>query len=327
MPVPSFVNQMPPQQAKSVRRSRLLLIQIIGTIICGWWLVRSVDLRALLQAIGTINWWWFLAACGLHAACHILNVRRWQALVSDPRLTLATLLSLYGLGFFSNNLLPSGIGGDAVRAGLLARRMPVIRATTSVVLDRMIGTLGLLGVLAILPFIGIPPVIADQLNLLTQINLFPWFLTALIGIVLLSGIGWSQRRWIVHQWAKVIVRLFEGAVFQQPIHLVFGQALALSVLSQALLTVSYWCVLNALTLSIEPGAAVWLVFGVTFATLVPLTVNGLGLQEGIFVAILANYGVNLNAALGVALLVRALQVLYGLVGAFIYLLTRRDYAA
>lgn len=93
----------------------------------------------------------------------------------------------------------------------------------------------------------------------------------------------------------------------------------LSVFSNLSLIAAHWAVLQALGSALSPGAAIWLVIIGSLSLLVPISINGLGVLESVFVVVLAAYSVSAPVALASALLIRALGVLFCLLGGLISL--------
>ena len=61
-------------------------------------------------------------------------------LPADARPGYLTLLAYYLLGFFYNNFLPGGFGGDVVRAGALVQGgQKLVQAANSVLMARLAG--------------------------------------------------------------------------------------------------------------------------------------------------------------------------------------------
>jgi uncharacterized membrane protein YbhN (UPF0104 family) len=94
-----------------------------------------------------------LAALLAYAAAQLLTILRWYVLVRAQGLPfrLADALRLGLIGVFFNNILPSAVGGDVIKAAFLAReqsRRTV--AITTVIMDRVIALWGLFWFVALL---------------------------------------------------------------------------------------------------------------------------------------------------------------------------------
>lgn len=299
----------------------LRAIQIALTLVLLAWLGVRLEWAALEATLRAAYWPWLLLAAALVLLSHVANVARWQLLMPQTGVTFRALLSYYGAGIFSNNFLPTGIGGDGVRAALLARHIALHTALWSVALDRLVGLAGLL--LLALPglWLGLPPFAAGILDALMLVGMLP-----LVGLLLLLVSGIALLCWHVPSVRRRLSALLRPTA---PSHdqgrwakgWPWAQlaALGLAVISALCLFGTHICVLLALGVGDNVGAALWLVVIGSLALLVPVSVNGLGVLESVYVLLLANYGVAAATALGVALCIRCLIVFFSALGGLLAL--------
>lgn len=301
--------------------SWLRLIQVAGTLILSVVLARSVDWGQLAGLMRELRWGYIALAALLLLVTHLVNVVRWRWLLRPAAVPYRTLLNYYGAGLFSSNFLPTGIGGDGVRAALASRHVPAGRAVVSVALDRGLG-LAVLFVF-VLPgmWFGLPA------GLLTapagwQRWAGPAALAALAGAGL-AALLWRRvprlrelaarlsRRWLAlpageaEGWRFWAARLGGGAFCS------FWAILCI--------VLAHIAFLGALGLPLSPGAAIWMVVLSSLSLLAPIAINGLGVMESVYILVLAGYGVGSGAALGVALLARLAIVGYSLLGGLLAL--------
>lgn len=302
-------------------RRWLRTVQFSGTISLVALLAWTVDWRALLPLAGGWRWDWLALSLAVVLVSHLINVARWRALLAQERIGYGRLLVCYGAGLFSNNFLPTGIGGDGVRVALLRQEVPVARALVSVGVDRMLGLLAL-GVF-LLPgwWLGLPPGLA-----LDGLSMGRGGVLAAGGMVALGLGGWLWRRpalrgrvlGAIEPWlGSSAVDQHDGRWRQR-----LGGGFGLSLLSNGALVVAYWLALRAVGIGVTPVAALWLLLAGSLSLLLPLAVNGLGLQEGIYVVLLAHYGVAPAVGLSFALVIRMLIVLPSMLGGLLWLVNQ-----
>ena len=221
--------------------------------------------------------------------------------------------SLFYIGTFFNLFLPTSIGGDAVRAWMLAQGKSKTAAFSSVIADRVAGVTAmlLLACLATLAPLG---------QMAAWVSLLPWgvlgglFLTMallprLAGYstklqTLLLGLGWEQGRRSI--WWK---------------------AVGISFMVQSLATLQVVLLGYALTLPVPWYAYVVVVPLVSLLMMLPMSVNGIGVREGGLAILLAPYGVSTEQAVALGLGWFALSVGVGLIGGVVYLFSKRPAAA
>ena len=112
-----------------------------------WWL----PLDVLASAIGRLPFWLWVATLLGFAAGHVVAALKWRLLVraSGVAASVGESLRAHGAGLFANLCLPSIVGGDVLRAGLVIRRHGRGEAVAIASgADRILDTLGLLAIAA-----------------------------------------------------------------------------------------------------------------------------------------------------------------------------------
>ncbi len=86
-------------------------------------LVTQIDIAGTLAVVAQARWVGCFAALGLFILGVFVRAYRWRVLVRalHLRASLGHLTALYFVGALFNAVLPTGIGGDAVKAAKLAR--------------------------------------------------------------------------------------------------------------------------------------------------------------------------------------------------------------
>ena len=123
------------------------LIQIAVSAILLVMILRQVHWAEVWDALRRIDLGWLAIAWGLFLLGVVVRAVRWRVLLDalGVHRPLRELTTWYFVGSFFNVILPTGFGGDAVRAAELAqdtgRPGPVIN---SVLVDRYLGIMVLL---------------------------------------------------------------------------------------------------------------------------------------------------------------------------------------
>jgi uncharacterized membrane protein YbhN (UPF0104 family) len=231
--------------------------------------------------------------------------------------SLGRFSSIYFVGMFFNLFLPTSVGGDAVRAVYLAngsgRRIP---AFLSVLLDRISGVVVLIG-------------LACVAAAFSRVELPPQFRLAIYGIGACAGIGLlSLPLWVRlslalperNQLRRLIGRVRDSVALLRSRPGILAGTTLLSVIVQVLNAVLVWLIGLALNLDIPAvyyGVAVPMV---TLVTLIPISLNGMGLREGGMVLFLGPAGATADHAVTLAFLWFLVQTTTSLFGAGVYLL-------
>lgn len=292
------------------------------------WLISRVDLTEIFAVMLDADSRWLLVALLQPILGVWITAQRWRGLlsahgVSIPTLSLGQTCLVAG---FASQFLPSTIGGDAVR-GYDTWRMGASKsvAIVSLAADRLLGflVLVLFAVLTLtfareltrdFPFLYATALVAAVVLLLLTCVLFvPAPRIRARGMQFLN----SFFPTVV---ASPMARLMEVATayWGKPRHLL--RALFLSVLHQANVVTYFFVLSQALGFSIEYAAFFVIVPVAIFVMLAPISINGIGIRENIFVLLLAMYQISPSHAVAFAWLDFGIKLIYAIVGGIIYAL-------
>lgn len=274
----------------------------------------SIDWATLGDRLAGGAWGWFAASVAVVFCALLLGAIRWHALLHGAGLStsLRDSLRAYGVGAFSNNLLPTGFGGDAVRAWLVARSgRPLARAFTSVVVDRAsaLGCLLLLGLAGLALAPGSIPV--DLATLFLAITL-ACTAGAIVAVAVLRHGGVARMLpALVRPWMDEITLTLRAYERERGLQIL---ALVLGVVFQVLIIAQVWMLGRALHLSIDPPVLAVIVPLVLIATVLPISIAGFGVREGAYVSLLGAVGVSASDAALLSLLTVASMAIASLPG-------------
>ncbi len=302
------------------RRRRLMTFLKISVTVAGLILVlRSLDFRTILTIIGNLNWRWMAVGAVLMMVSLVVRAYRWHLLLhgSNSTIRFGRLLALYLIGSFFNAFLPSGLGGDVVRAAEAAQDVDADVAVGTVLVDRLTGLMALFVMaLLVLPFRP-----AD----------FPDRLTATIAAICLAGLlfGFTliDGR-LFHQLIRILpVKLRTlGDGFLERLAVAIqncgGKTLAGALLVSVffnLMQISWWAATGrALHLEVPFSYYLLIVPIMALALLVP-SIGGLGVRESLAPLLFAGAGLTPEQSVALTLLVFGLERVASLLGAPVYL--------
>jgi len=279
------------------------------------WLIASVDVRQIGIALQRSDIRWIVAGLAAFASATFVGIVRLQVLFRQLRLPARQAAQVTIASYFVNQLLPTGVGGDAYRA----LRMKELTGTWPsaigpLVFERMAGALALLlpGLVILVSDIRSESFVEAQVHG----SLTPRVvLTALCVAVLIAGIAllFARKSGYLRQTSSALIDAFRSLPPQRMVAI-----FALSVPHHALRVLGTAAFLSAVGHTI-PFAAITLAMALTLlGSLVPISVGALGVREGILASSLAFYGVPHADAVTVALLNRAVVVLLGLGGFLVF---------
>lgn len=280
-----------------------LVIRIILSVSLLGILAHYIGSSETISHLKVVSWQAVALAIAVLGASVVLVTPRWSVIlfVLGYRISWKLLVESVLLGFLFNQLLPTAVGGDVVRAWR-ARQLgvPWEVSIRSVLLDRATGVLGsLLGSAFLLPFVGLYSVQKD----------LEWVVGAVAGLTLFGFIVlWLLARWqnvptaflgTVHGW---IVRLHHSilAFFKNPV--ASAVILVLAFINQLLPVIAIGIFVHDLKVPLPMIDVAFIVFVSTLAATVPISFAGWGIREGTLVYLFGLYGIRPDAAFAVSIL-------------------------
>jgi uncharacterized membrane protein YbhN (UPF0104 family) len=278
------------------------------------------------QAFENLHVELWLAAVGVLVLTQVLSAYRWQLLARPLgfHLPYSHFFGFYFIGMFFNLVMPTSVGGDVVRAWYLdhgpGRRMP---AFVSVLVDRGSGLLVLLA-LACVSVAFCPATVPSWV---------PWSVWITAGA---AAVGIAATLFLCFgpfarpepgETAPTGVRRLVEAVRMLPAAYLTrpGLLLATTLLSvgvQAANVILVWLIGLAVDAPV-PGVYYWVAVPmVSLLTVLPLSLNGMGIREGGLVLFLAPVGASAPTAVMIAFLWFAAATCASLAGGLVYLLGR-----
>ena len=292
------------------------------------YLLRQVDAGAALRAMVQASPLALAIVAVLVLLDRVVMIWRWVLLLRASGTAIGTMTAarIFLVSSFVGSFLPAGVGGDAARAYALGQRTAQRgAAVASVAIDRILGVIAI----AMMGGIGIAAYARSHPDPQVQLVAISSAAVVLAGSV---AAVWADRwiRWLPaswHEWTAVrlLLRIADAMAEyrQQPgtLGVVFG----LSVIVQVLR------ILQAYGLGLGLGLTVPFAYYLVFMPigllmlLLPISVAGFGLPQGVMVWLLRPLGVPDELSLALTTLI-VLSGLFGnLPGAWLYLRAQSDH--
>lgn len=293
-----------------------LWIRALVTAIVLGILVSRLDLRGTFDAMARLDASNALLVLGLLAIDRAVMIWRWVILLraTGTPVGLKSAIWIYLVSSFLGSFLPAGVGGDAARAYTLARRTAQAGpAVASVAIDRVLGLLSIVAIAVIGLLIAGPHHLADM-----QLPLLVVCAVTLIG---LGALLWADR------WARPIPnfgRLADALGAYRGHRSALMAVFLLSIAIQVLRIAQAW--LLGTGIGIDVPLSYYLLFmpvGLV-ALMLPISLNGFGLPQGIIVWLLQPVGVPAADAFALSTLIVLTGILANVPGAWLYLRARRS---
>jgi uncharacterized membrane protein YbhN (UPF0104 family) len=285
-----------------------LALKIAVTIFLFWLVLRKVGIHSVLELFVGSNLPGLILATGVLFLLLFPATIRWHYVLQSLRLSFPFGLKLQwnlAAGFF-NNFLPTGIGGDILRAEWCRQTgLPIGPSFESVVVDRLATFLCLLITIALsLPF-------AAPMIDIPGPELLAWSGIAVGGLIAGLALLYILNR-VNFLGAGYILKMLKHAICgiknpeTGPMIIVSGVA------THTLRVIGVWLIAKALHIDISLTVCLLLIPLALLLAMIPVTVGGWGLREGVFVVVLSQVQVSaveaitLSVVFGLASLVSSL---------------------
>jgi len=301
----------------------LVLKCVISFSLLGFILIFKIPLKDIKNVILSADIGWILVSFSLHSLGLLISAIRWKILITaqDDDASLLFLVKSYLVGSFFNNLLPTRIGGDAVRiwdGSKLSRSM--LKSFAIVLVERLTGILILLffalGAAAFriemaknIPVIWVALILGGAGIILILLFFSP--LTILI-------LRFFPDKKILGKIKQKALTLRETVLSYNRKKKELARAMFWALLLQINVILHFFLIGKALKLNIDFVDYFIFIPLVLLIQLIPVTINGLGLREGAYLEIFKFYGISGETALAFSFIDLAFMLIVGIIGGIIY---------
>lgn len=228
---------------------------------------------------------WLLLIFALTVVLMAIQANRWRGLLLDEgkKIPFKTFYSYIALGYFFNNLLPSGFGGDAVKTIAFGKRYGnTANSVAAIVISRIMGLLAMfLSFFVALPFVAakydIPAAYTATVSIVALIAV----------LVIFGGLFLDKVKLPAKLTAKVpfLVKLQDAFSIYRSHKKAFLLSGLDSIWLQLVTIIIHWAYLKAMGVDVDIAViTVFTTIMVTF-TMLPISINGVGIRENVQVSL------------------------------------------
>ena len=294
----------------------------VGLII---WLLTSVDLERVGETITKMDIGWFLVAVAIKGIGIFSGILRWRIMLrgQDIELPLANLGGAYLIGRFFGSFLPSTIGLDAYRTYYAAVRSRKVARTIAVtVVEKVIG----LFALSFLAFVALP----FGFRMLNERAM--WVMgIAICGPIIVAFLLLSRPSWFIgisswlnrrgSKFSTSLARMSEAVARFGKQRGRLAVAVGLGFLIHGATSAMYLATAEAVGADVAPTEILFIGPLMIAATLVPISIAGIGVREATYVFFLSQVGVPQEQAVLLGFLGYLAGEVYSLLGGAVWALT------
>jgi len=311
------------------KRKAYFFLKLLLSAFLVAWIVNKVNLDETIDLLFSVKLHFLLIGIFWLLLDRVLMSYRWDILLTAKQIKIpfSQIIKIYFLGTFSGNFLPSSIAPDAVRAYFASKyNSKISDILSSVLVDRVIGLFSL----SIIALFSLLFIFFDK----GEINLKSlWVILAIF--FLITFLIFSERvlKKIPFRKLNRFLPVSNGGVVWKSLEKFYiscneyknnnraiMRALFVSFVIQVL------SILVVYVLSCSISLKISLIYFFIFVPLInllimlPVSIGGIGVQEGAFVYFFSRVGVSTHEALTVALLFRAIMVAVSLPGGVFYII-------
>jgi uncharacterized membrane protein YbhN (UPF0104 family) len=302
----------------TIRKILITSIRFFATAGLLWGLATRVDLSRAAQIMSQAAPQFLATTLVVLLTANLAVALRWHLILSAqvPSPGVGTLLKIVLVGLFFNQVLPTGVGGDAVRAWR-CRKVGIEWGSTirSILLDRACGYLILIAVYAAsLP--GLLRVLGDTRQ---REGVVAVLCAGLLGLAAFPFLDYLPRPVLRFRLIAPLAELARESrrLFTHPARC--SAVLGLSALTIGLTVLAFKLVADGVGTHVSLGSWMMIVPPVTLIQLLPISLAGWGVREVVLVAALAPFGVSAESALATSVLLGLCLIVIGLPGGLIWL--------
>lgn len=273
--------------------------------VCGHWTAQALPWILLIL---------FCTVCSM-----AIQANRWRSLLLEEgkKIKFRTFYAYIALGYFFNNLLPSGFGGDAVKTIAFGKRFGnIANSVAAVAISRVMGLLAMfLCFFATLPFVvaryDIPTIYTGAVSAVALVSV----------LVIVGGLFSDKIKLPAKLTAKVPFLLKLQDAFS--IYRGYKKAFLLSGLDSIWLQISsiaiHYAYFQAVGVPVDLATiTVFMTITITVSML-PISINGIGIREGVNVSLFTGLlGIPADIVLAAALIGYIPMLFQAAQGAFVF---------
>ena len=257
----------------------------------------------IVDAVRDGHWGWFVAALAVMAVAVVVGALRWWLLLEGAGIHVPALDAVrpFATSLVLNLVLPTAVAGDVVRTWVIGRdRGRLLGAAAATLVDK-VTALTCLFIVGWAAYAVDPNAVPESV-----VVVFAWVTAGLAAAFLIAALAAAGVRPILHRLPdRFVVRIRESwrmlklwAGSAKLVVSLVGLGLAYQVLAVIAL------ILVGETLGVELPFALAAICGaiVVVATLIPVSIGGIGIREGGFVLLLGEAGVDAADATLISLL-------------------------
>lgn len=312
-----------------LKRHKKTFIKILVSSVLFAVILYQVDIPLIIQNISLMDLKYIPLILGLIIANYIISAIRWKILLIDgetKKVKVPYLVNLYFIGSFFNNFMPTSMGGDVYKIYKLGQKITnTTAAFTATFMERFTGFVALV----LISYFGFIKTLDIWLGYLPQqviqnsILLYGFYFLVFFGFWIAVFLAFIVLQKFSSKNEK-IEKVYKSLILYKGKWKVLGWAFGTSFLVQLLAIFTQYFVLISLGIDIPVIYALLVFPVVTLAAFFIPSLNGIGVQDALYIQLLAPLGVSAELALSASIIYHLSRLVVSLYGGVLYAMGKAD---
>ncbi|MFZ5424759.1 MAG: lysylphosphatidylglycerol synthase transmembrane domain-containing protein [Patescibacteria group bacterium] len=305
------------------------IIKISISVILFGIVLFNIDKNSLITNISKMNIAYIPLLIGFLVTNYLVSSVRWKKLLihkDSHKVSVKYLAKLYFEGAFFNNFMPTSVGGDVYKIYKLGKKLgSTAHAFSSTFMERFTGVIALV----LISYVGLFTALG------TFISLFPTDITSnellltIVKVLLFAGFwvaafaGFIGLK-IISLRVNKIKKIYDALMEYRGRYAVLGWAFLTSFIVQFLAVFTQYFIFKALGVDLPLMYSLFVFPVITLASFFIPSLNGLGVQDTLYIQLFTLIGVNKELALSASILYHIFRLLVSLIGGVIYAFNKEN---
>jgi uncharacterized protein (TIRG00374 family) len=304
------------------------ILKIIITVALFYYLFKNkVPANEVIQNIKNLNPLYLIIIILFFFIYYLTFSLRWKFLLKAQGINIPPGRSyLYILiSFFFNNFLPSGLGMDMVRSAYAGGKENFEKALGASIMERVLGMTGmmLIGITAIFSLkASFAKLSVLYISLILLIGLIYYLFTSL-------KVAWLKEKLLSIKLLNLgnsIKEFYKAFKIYKNKRKTILIGIGYSVSVQAVIILINYFIAKGLSIPIPIFALIAYIPIITVISLIPITINGLGLREAAYVHFFCSLNITEGQAMSLSLVFFVTSVIASCVGGIVFVFLRKEVA-
>ena len=299
------------------------IIRLFVVITLLWYLFNLINFSSFLEIIKNVKLWPLLIIVSLYPLNVYISALRWNVILKFYKITYSKskLFYLYLVSGFLNNFLPTSLGGDSYKYLHLTKKYHSLNKEilSSIVLERGIGFYALFVVnIILIPYFA---------NIIFCQQIFFGIELLIIAVFLSLTILFYYKNKVIKYLKKIDIKInlfqkfknFTNTLLNINNKKVLFISFCYSIIFIIIGAFSTFLLFYALGIQVNILYIILTYSVINIFSILPISLNSIGITEGLFVLLFGFYGIESEISLAAAIIARISIIIASSFGGFIYL--------